>query len=162
MRENVEKFAWFCEITQKRAWFRERHVFCPISAFLRENSNFSLIAWMRENGKKICLIAWLGTPWGPLNTSSPSNFGCWSSLPSIQDGRVRIRIVLDSKGGCSIIFMAALVILFSTRRTFIHCSGCVIHSHYFFYRQLFLKLFSLCLYFLSWVPPWIPITIPGY
>ena len=74
MRENVEKCAWLREIIQNHAWFRERHVFRPILAFLRENLNFSLVAWLRENGKK---SAWL-RDWGsPLFVSPLKN---WATL----------------------------------------------------------------------------------
>ena len=43
-----------------------KDMFCrPTLAFLRENSNFSLIAWMRENGKKSTWLRDWGPPGGP-------------------------------------------------------------------------------------------------
>ena len=67
MRVNVTKCAWFREIIQKHAWFHEKHLFLPISAFLRENPNFSLIVWMLENAKKVAWLSdWGPPPWGSL------------------------------------------------------------------------------------------------
>ena len=73
MRESVKKCAWFCESIQKRAWFRERHVFLAnFCIFTWKSQFFSLIAWMREKGKKIWMIAWSRTP---LRASWMSGWG---------------------------------------------------------------------------------------